>query len=66
MTVSLQKKKGVYYAVFRVTGQNGDSKQKWVFTKIPAKRGNKREAQRAAEEIASKYEDGKVVAYTTS
>lgn len=63
MTVSLQQKKGVYYAVFRVTDANGDSKQKWVSTKIQAKRGNKREAQKAAEEIASKYEEARVVIY---
>lgn len=63
MKVSLQQKKGVYYAVFRVTDANGNAKQKWVSTKIPAKRGNKREAQKEAEEIASKYEKGKVFAY---
>lgn len=63
MTVSLQQKKGVYFAVFRVTDANGNSKQKWVSTKISAKRGNKREALKAAEEIASKYEGSKVVAY---
>lgn len=63
MTVSLQQKKGVYYAVFRVTDANGDSKQKWVSTKIQAKRGNKREAQKTAEEIASKYEEARVVIY---
>ena len=63
MTVSLQQKKGIYYAVFRVTDSNGNTKQKWVSTKIPAKRGNKREAQKAAEEIASNYEEAKVVAY---
>lgn len=63
MTVSLQQKKGIYYAVFRVTDANGGTKQKWVSTKIPVKRGNKREAQRVAEEIASKYEESRVVAY---
>ena len=63
MSVSLQEKKGVYYAVFRVVDINGETKQKWVSTKVPVKRGNKREAQRAAQEIASKYEEGKIVAY---
>lgn len=63
MNVSLQQKKGVYYAVFRVTDANGDSKQKWVSTKIPAKRGNKREAYKTAEAIASKYEVSKVINY---
>lgn len=63
MSVSLQEKKGFYYAVFRVVDFNGETKQKWVSTKIPVKRGNKREAQRAAQEIASKYEEGKIVAY---
>jgi len=63
MSVSLQEKKGIYYAVFRVVDINGETKQKWVSTKIPVKRGNKREAQKAAQEIASKYEEGKIVAY---
>lgn len=63
MTVSLQQKKGIYYAVFRVTDATGGSKQKWVSTKIPVKRGNKREAQKVAEEIADSYEENKVVAY---
>lgn len=63
MSVSLQEKKGFFYAVFRITDSNGDTKQKWVSTKIPVKRGNKREAQRAAQEIASKYEEGKIIAY---
>lgn len=63
MSVSLQEKKGVYYAVFRVVDINGETKQKWVSTKVPVKRGNKREAQRAAQEIAGKYEEGKIVAY---
>lgn len=63
MSVSLQEKKGVYYAVFRVVDINGDTKQKWVSTKVPVKRGNKREAQRVAQEIASKFEEGKIVAY---
>lgn len=63
MSVSLQEKKGVYYAVFRVVDINGETKQKWVSTKVPVKRGNKREAQRAAQEIASKFEEGKIVAY---
>lgn len=63
MSVSLQEKKGVYYAVFRVVDINGETKQKWVSTKVPVKRGNKREAQRAAQEIANKYEEGKIVAY---
>ncbi len=63
MSVSLQEKKGFYYAVFRVSDANGETKQKWVSTKIPVKRGNKREAQKAAQAIASKYEEGKIVAY---
>lgn len=63
MSVSLQEKKGVYYAVFRVVDVNGETKQKWVSTKVPVKRGNKREAQRAAQEIAGKFEEGKIVAY---
>lgn len=63
MSVSLQEKKGFYYAVFRVTDSNGYTKQKWVSTKIPVKRGNKREAQRTAQEIASKYEECKIIAY---
>ena len=41
MSVSLQEKKGVYYAVFRVVDINGETKHKWVSTKVPVKRGNK-------------------------
>ena len=63
MTVSLQEKKGVYYAVFRIADADGDSKQKWVSTKIPVKRGNKKEAKKAAQEIAAKYEERKVISY---
>ena len=63
MTVSLQEKKGFYYAVFRITDDTGSAKQKWVSTKIPAKRGNKREAQKVAQEIANKYENDKTIAY---
>lgn len=63
MTVSLQEKKGVYYAVFRVTDYAGNTKQKWISTQIPVKRGTKREAQKAAQEIATKYEETKIVSY---
>ena len=35
--------------------EEGEEKQKWVSTKIPAQRGNKREAQKIAQEIADKY-----------
>lgn len=61
--VSLQQKKGTYYAVFRIPDGDGGTKQKWVSTKIQAKRGNKREALKVAEEIANRYEQSKIVAY---
>lgn len=63
MSVSLQEKKGYYYAVFRVPDGNGGTKQKWVSTKLPVKRGNKREAQKIADEIAEKYIGPKIIAH---
>lgn len=63
MSYSLQAKNGIYYAVFRAPDGKGGTKQKWVSTKIPAKRGNKRKADEAAREIVSAFESGKIVAY---
>ena len=63
MSVSLQEKKVTYYAVFRVQDFNGNTKQKWVSTKIPAKRGNKREALSVAKQIANDYNSNYVVSY---
>ena len=56
MDYSLQVKKGIYYAVFRIE-DNGETKQKWLSTKIPAKRGNKREACKIAQELVEGYEN---------
>ena len=63
MSVSLQEKNGTYYAVFRVKDFTGSTKQKWVSTKIPAKRGNKREALNVAQHIAYEYTSSSVVSY---
>lgn len=63
MAVSLQIKKGMYYAVFRVTDEAGNEKQKWVSTKIPSTGHKKREAMAKAKEIASQYEQTHIVDY---
>lgn len=63
MSVSLQVKKNMYYAVFRISDANGKEHQKWVSTKIPAQRGNKKIAMRVAQEIYQKYDSAKLVAY---
>lgn len=52
MTGSLQIRNGKYFAVFRLHG-----KQKWVNTNIEAKRGNKRKAEQALQDILSQYKD---------
>lgn len=52
MKGSLQIKNNRYYAVFRVGG-----KQKWVALKIEAKRGNKRKAENALNELIAQYKD---------
>lgn len=63
MNVSLQEKKGTYYAVFRVTDANGKETQKWVSTKIKADGRHKREAKKEAQRIAAEYEAAKTVDY---
>ncbi len=62
MSVSLQEKCGMYYAVFRAKDREGKTIQKWIKTDIPVKRGNKRYAMLAAREIAEKYEKHELVA----
>lgn len=52
MRGSLQIKNNRYYAVFRING-----KQKWVSLKIEAKRGNKKKAEQALNELMLKYQN---------
>ena len=52
MTGSLQIRNGKYFAVFRLHGR-----QKWINTHIEAKRGNKRKAEQALQDILSQYKD---------
>lgn len=63
MNVSLQEKKGIYYAVFRVTDATGKETQKWVSTKIKADGRHKREAKKEAQRIAAEYAASKTVDY---
>ena len=57
MEVSLQQKNKTYYAVFRVRGEDGKLKQKWVSTKIKADGRHKKEAMKKAREIAESYSE---------
>ena len=50
---SLQIKNNRYYAVFRTD----DKKQRWISLKIEAKRGNKRKAENALNELIAKYNE---------
>lgn len=63
MAVNIQEKKGIYYAVLRVTTEDGSVKQKWVSTKVPVRGHHKREAMAKAKEIAQKYEEAKIIDY---
>lgn len=52
MKGSLQEKNGKYYAVFRFNG-----KQKWVNLNIQAKKGNKRKAEQALQDVLREYDN---------
>ncbi len=56
MKGSLQTKSGKYYAVFRING-----KQKWINLHIEDKRGNKRKAEKAIQELLVKYEENPTI-----
>lgn len=56
VTVSLQEKNGRYYAVLQYKDKNGIQDYKWRATKLKAEKGNKRNAQRIAEEIRQQFE----------
>lgn len=56
VTVSLQKKDGKYYAVMQYKDQNGKQQYKWRATKQKVEKGNKRNAQRIAEQIRQQFE----------
>jgi len=53
MTGSLQKKGSIYYAVIRVSDEEGKTKQKWVNTGVKVAGNNKREANRRLQEIVA-------------
>lgn len=56
VTVSVQEKDGKYYAVLQYKDENGKKQYKWKATKIKAEKGNKREANRKAEDIRQQFE----------
>lgn len=56
VTVSLQEKDGKYYAVMQYKDQNGKQQYKWRATKQKVEKGNKRNAQRIAEQIRQQFE----------
>lgn len=57
VTGSLQIKKDIYYAVLNLIGENGKRKQKWISTGYSVNGHNKRAAQKALDELISKYDD---------
>lgn len=56
VTVSVQEKDGKYYAVLQYKDENGKKQYKWKATKVKAEKGNKRDANRKAEEIRQQFE----------
>ena len=70
VTVSVQEKQGRYYAVLQWKDRNGKKQYQWKATKVKAEKGNKREANRKAEEIRLQFEielnAPKVLAPTTN
>lgn len=56
VTVSLQEKDGRYYAVMQFKDKNGKQQYVWRATKVKAEKGNKRKAERIAEEIRQQFE----------
>lgn len=56
VTVSLQEKNGRYYAVLQYKDKNGKQQYVWRATKVKTEKGNKRKAERIAEEIRQQFE----------
>lgn len=56
VTVSVQEKDGKFYAVLQYKDESGKKQYKWKATKVKAEKGNKREANRKAEEIRRQFE----------
>lgn len=56
VTVSLQEKDGKYYAVMQYKDKSGKQQYKWRATKQKVEKGNKRNAQRIAEQIRQQFE----------
>ncbi len=56
VTVSIQEKDGKFYAVMQWKDESGKKQYKWKATKVKAEKGNKREANRKAEEIRQQFE----------
>lgn len=55
MKYSLQNKRGYYHAVVSFKDENGKYRQKSISTKIPVQKGNKRRAQKAADELVTQW-----------
>ena len=55
MTASLQVKNDRYQVVLMFK-QNGKFKHKWVSTRLPAKKGNKRKAEQFMKDLLAKEE----------
>lgn len=56
VTSSLQEKDGRYYAVLQYKDNQGKKQYKWKATKVKAKKGNKKNAQRIEKEIRQQFE----------
>ena len=56
VTVSLQEKDGRYYAVMQYKDRNGKQQYRWKATRVKAEKGNKRKAERIAEQIRQQFE----------
>ena len=57
MTGSLQEKNGIYYAVFSYYDDENNRKMIWRSTRVPVKRGTKRQAKQRMEEIREEVEE---------
>ncbi len=55
MKYSLQNKKGYYHAVVSYKDNYGKYRQKSISTKIPVQKGNKRRAEKIADELVSSW-----------
>ncbi len=55
MKYSLQNKKGYYHAVVSYKDNNGKRRQKSISTRIPVQKGNKRRAEKVADELVSSW-----------